>query len=218
MKIQFDNNLENLKRRVIEMAVIAQKMIELANQRLLENNYGARDEVFELENQVNHLEIEIEQSAVTLIALHQPAATDLRLLISVIHMINQIERLGDLAVNIVKRVPDMASVAPQTRNEIHNIAAVSGQMVRNALEAFVQGDAEKATAVCAADDHVDNLNRALLKQFIKDMKDGRLEPETGVEMILISKHYERIGDTATNLAEEVVFYLKGKTIKHHVQE
>ena len=217
MKIQFDNDLENLKRQVIEMAVVAQKMIELANSGLFENNNEARDQVFALEKQVNLQDVEIEQYAITLIALHQPAAIDLRLLISVIHMINQIERLGDLAVNIVKRLPDINSIGNHIRLELKTIADVSFQMVKNALESFVQGDAEKAKAVCADDDQVDNLNRALLQQFIQDMKDGRLEPETGVEMILISKHYERIGDAATNLSEEIIFHLNGKSIKHHVQ-
>jgi len=218
MKIRFDDDLENLKSRVIEMAVIAQRMIELANCCLLDNNHAVRGEVYELEGQVNHLEVEIEQSAVTLIALHQPAATDLRLIISVIHMINQLERLGDLAVNIVKCVPDITPVYPNIREEFKTIADLSSQMVKSSLEAFVQGDAEKAMIVCSDDDKVDNQNRTLLKKFIHDIKEGRLEPETGIEMILISKHYERIGDTATNLAEEVVFYIKGKSIKHHIQE
>lgn len=216
MKIQFDNDLENLKRYVIEMAVIAQKMIDLANSCLLNNALAEREQVFTLEKQVNAMDVEIEQSAITLIALHQPAATDLRLLVSVIHMINQIERLGDLAVNIVKRLPDINAVGRSIRLELKTIADVSSRMVKNALESFVQGDAEKAKAVCADDDQVDNLNRGLLRQFIQEMKDGRLEPEIGVEMILISKHYERIGDTATNLAEEVIFYLNGKSIKHHI--
>ena len=219
MKIQFDEDLEKLKHMLIDMATAVDKMIDLSNEILLRRDDSLVEQVYEIEKKVNRLEVDIESYCVTLIARHQPTATDLRLIVSVILMSNQLERLGDLAVNVAKRYPEIAKIPPHLFPEdMKPLVELSYQMVRDAISSFIDQDAEKARKVCVEDDEVDRLNRKLWKEFIKEIIRSDMDLETGFEMLMTSKQYERIGDCATNLAEEVVYYLEGENIKHHFAE
>jgi len=216
MKIQFDIDLENLKHMVIDMATAVEEMINLSNRILMEKDSSLVEKAYQIEDTVNHMEVEIEQFCVTLIARHQPTATDLRLLVCVIKMINQLERLGDLAINIAKRYNEFMKIPDYLLpRDIRFLVMLSTQMVKESIMAFIRLDAEKARQVCAMDDEVDRLNKKLWKDFIKNMIDSDIDLETGFEMLMAGKQYERIGDCATNIAEEVVYYLKGQNIKHH---
>jgi phosphate transport system protein len=215
MKTQFEQELENLKHMVIDMASCVDKMIELSNRIILERDISLLQSVYEMENQVNHMEVDIESFCVKLIALHQPAATDLRLIVSVIKMGGQLERLGDHAVNIGKRFREISRIPHQFfPPEMKPLVFLSSKMFKDVISAFVEQDPEKARKVCEMDDEVDALNKSVWKNFIQEMIRSHIDLETGFELLLTSRQYERIGDCATNLAEEVIFYLQGKNIKH----
>ncbi|MBN1902396.1 phosphate signaling complex protein PhoU [Candidatus Sumerlaeota bacterium] len=215
MKTQFEQELEDLKRQVVDMASGVNKMIELANRIILNREEFLLEEVYKIEKVINHMEVEIESFCVKLIALHQPAATDLRLIVSVIKMANQLERLGDHAVNIAKRFPGISRISPDfIPQDMKPLALRSSRMFQDVISAFIDQDSEKARKVCEMDDEVDGLNKLVWNNFIQEMIRSHIDLETGFELLLTSRQYERIGDCATNLAEEVVFYLQGKNIKH----
>ena len=219
MKIQFDLEIENLKHMLIDMATAADKMIELSNLIFLERDYMLVDEVYDIEDKVNHLEVDIEKTCVSLIARHQPTASDLRLIVAVIQMSNQLERLGDLAVNVAKRYKDIAKIPPHLfPADLRSLVTVSSQMVKDAMTAFIDRDAKMAHEICLKDDWVDMANRKIWKEFIRKIVENGIDLETGFEMLMTSKQYERIADCATNLAEEVIYYLNGENIKHRFQE
>ena len=219
MKIQFDADLETLKHMLMDMAVSVEQMLEVANRSLFAKDPSTMKQVYELENKVNHIEVEIEGYAVTLIARHQPAATDLRFIVSVIKIAHHLERMGDLAINIEKRLPEIAKISlPVFPENLKTISGVSLNMLKKAVAAFVNHDAEKAREVCETDDQVDELNKSLLKLFINDMIHSRMDAEEGIKMVMVAKQYERIGDCATNFAEEIIYYVLGKNIKHHFEK
>lgn len=219
MKIHFDTDLETLRHRLIDMSNNVKKMIQLATRIFFDQDPSLLDEIYEIEDLVNHQEIDIEEFGITLIALHQPAAKDLRMIITVLKMSTLNERMGDLAVNIAKRIPRMIPIPWESfPDEIHEISEISMEMLEDAVSSFLEQDPQKAREICLRDDVVDDLNRRILTEFISEINQSEIDTEKGLEMVMISKQYERIADCATNIAEEVIFYVKGKNIKHHYEE
>ncbi|HPB30671.1 MAG TPA: phosphate signaling complex protein PhoU [Candidatus Sumerlaeota bacterium] len=219
MRIHFDTDLDNLKRTLAEMSLSARHMIRLAGKMLFQHDLSPMQEIYHLERGVNQAEMDVDAIAVKLIALHQPAATDLRLIISVIKMSTQVERLGDLAINIAKRAPEIICLpAEEFPGDLETISRVAPGMVDDVMQAFLNHDEALARAVCQRDDVVDALNKNILMEYIRRISTGEIETEKGLEMIMISKQYERMADSATNIAEEIIFYIKGRNIKHNTEK
>ena len=218
MKIQFDKDLDVLKQMLIDMYNKVNKMIELANKILFQNDISCIEEMYKLESDVNYMEVDIDNHCVALMARHQPTAIDLRFILSVSKMSNHLERIADLGLNIVKSIKYISqNVLEQYVGNIQLISTISLQMVEDAMSAFIEHDAEKARAVCVRDDEVDNLHKNNFRKFLDEILKSKIDPESGIDMVFISKHFERIADQATNLAEEVIFYVQGKNIKHHLE-
>jgi phosphate transport system protein len=218
MKLQFDKDLDDLKHLLIDASSTVQKMIALAIRALLENDKRAADDAFVLEDKVNHMEVDIESHAITLMARRQPTAVDLRFIVSVVKMNNHLERIGDLAVNVVRMFEKISRAAlSRYMDDIREISSLSSGMVADAMAAFIENDSKKARSVCERDDLVDAQHLKILKECINDIVESEIDAESGIDLVLTSKQYERIGDVATNLAEEVIFYLEGKSIKHHIE-
>jgi len=219
MERHFDEELKLLKQKLLVMADTAQEMIGLAVKSLVDRKEEPAKQVFTLEEKVNRLEIEIENEVLRLIARHQPAAGDLRLLTATLKINNDLERVADQTCNISEtalyllKEPPMKVIA-----DIAHMASLAQKMIRDSIEAFVRHDSALAQKVCADDDQVDKSRDKMFSELLAAMiKDPSLITR-GVELILVGRNIERIADHATNIGEEVIFIEQGKNIKHHIQE
>ena len=219
MERHFDEELKHLKERLLQMADIAQEMIGLSVKSLAERKESLAKEVFELEDKVNHMEVEIEDFVLRLLALRQPAAGDLRLLTAVLKINNDLERVADQAVNIAEiAVELLQQPALKPLIDIPHMANLAQRMIKNSLDAFVNQDAQLAKKVCEDDDAVDSINDQIFRELLTIMIEDPKTTARAVDLILVSRNIERVADHATNIAEDVIFIVEGKNIKHHIQE
>lgn len=201
------------------MADLAQEMIGLAVKSLVDRNESMTKEVFHIEDRVNHMEIEIEDEVLRLLALRQPAARDLRLLTAILKINNDLERVADQAVNIAEIAVDLLKSPPlKPLIDIPHMANLAQRMIKNSLDAFVHHDPVLAQEVCEDDDEVDRINDQLFRELLTYMMQDPKSIARAVDLILVSRNIERIADHATNIGEDVIFIEEGKNIKHHIQE
>jgi phosphate transport system protein len=201
------------------MGDLAQEMIGLAIKALTERKEGFAQEVFNLEDKVNHLEVEIEDEVIRLLSLRQPVARDLRLLTAILKINNDLERVADQACNISETALYLLKEPPlKPLIDIPHMATLSQRMVKNSLDSFVNHDTVMAKEVCLDDDAVDRLNDQIFRELLTYMMENPRSITRAVDLILISRNLERIADHATNIGEEVIFIEEGKIIKHHLQE
>ncbi|MBI4353215.1 MAG: phosphate signaling complex protein PhoU [Candidatus Omnitrophica bacterium] len=219
MERHFDEELKSLKERLLQMADTAQEMIGLAVKSLAERKEELTKEVFVLEDRVNHIEIEIEEEVLRLLALRQPAAGDLRLLTAVLKINNDLERIADQAVNIAEIAADLLKQPPlKPLIDIPQMARLAQRMVKNSLDAFVNHNPLLAKQVCVDDDEVDKINDQIFRELLTYMMQDPKSINRAVDLILVSRNIERVADHATNISEDVIFIEQGKNIKHHIQE
>ena len=219
MERHFDEELNKLKKKLLEMADTAQSMIGLSVRSLIERDESVAKEVFPLEEKVNRMEIDIEDYVLKLLALRQPAARDLRLLTAILKINNELERVADQAVNIAEISLELMKQPPlKPLIDIPHMADLAQRMIRDAIEAFVHHDAGLATQVCEHDDDVDRLNEQLFRELVTYMLEDPKAIARAVDLILVSRNLERIADHATNIGEDVIFIEEGKNIKHHSQD
>lgn len=219
MERHFDEELALLKEKLLHMADISQQMIGLAIRCLKEREETLARNVFELEEKVNHLEIEIEDEALRLLALRQPAARDLRFLTAALKISNDVERIADQACNISETALYLLKEPPlKPLIDIPHMAHLAQWMVRSSLDAFVNHDAEIARQVCEEDDKVDRINDQIFRELLTYMMEDPKSITRAVDLILVSRNLERVADHATNIAEEVIFIEEGKNIKHHTAD
>lgn len=215
----FDEELKELKEKLLGMASRAEEQIALAIRGLKDREEKLACEVLDREESINLLDIEIDEMCMRLLALRQPMATDLRFITSAMKISNDLERIGDLAVNIAERTIDLLK-SPQLKPliDIPRMAQMSQDMVRDALNAFVNLDDKLARDVCLRDDQVDQLNDQVFRELLTYMMEDAGTISRAVDLILVGRHLERIADHATNIGEDVIYMVKGKTIKHHIEE
>lgn len=219
MERHFDEELKNLKQKLLTMADTAQEMIGLSVKSLTERNKKLTEEVFLLEDKVNHAEIEIEDEVLRLLALRQPAAGDLRLLTAILKINNDLERVADQAVNISELAIYLLKEPPlKPLIDIPHMANLAQKMIKNSIEAFVHHDPSLAKVVCQDDDEVDRINDQVFRELLTTMMEDPKSITRAVDLILVSRNIERIADHATNISEDVIFIEEGKNIKHHIQE
>jgi len=216
MERKFDEELTNLKEKLMQMATLAEESIALAVRSLKERNQDHAQQVFKIEETLNVLDIEIDNLGMRLFALRQPMASDLRLITSSMRIAVELERIGDLAVNIAERSLELLKQPPlKPLIDIPRMAEIAQQMVKDAIDAFVNKNDKLAKSVCERDDEVDDLNDQIFRELLTYMMQDPKTIEKGVELILVGRHLERIADHATNIGEDVIYFVKGKTIKHH---
>lgn len=214
----FHDELSQLKDRLLDMSGLVETQLDDAVQALLQRDPTRAGKVIESDLTVDELEVEIENRVTSLLALQQPMAKDLRLLLAALKISNDLERVGDHAVNIAQsaeRLVDAPAVAPKP--ELVDMARRVREMLSRALTAFVKGDSEAARAVCLLDDPVDALHRSMFRILLTHMAENPRTIGPAMELSLVSRNLERVGDLATNIAEDVVFLVEGKTIKHHAE-
>jgi phosphate transport system protein len=211
----FDRELHDLKKRLLRMAALAEEMIDRAITELVERDEKPTQEVMRSEEQVNLLQIEIDEEVVRLLATRQPVAGDLRFILAAAKINSDLERIGDLAVNITENVHTLVQQPPlKPLIDIPRMADLSRQMVRESLDAFVKGDVLLAQKVILTDDQVDGLKDQVLRELLTYMMADPHAIERALALILIARHLERIADHATNIAEDVIYLIQGRDVRH----
>ena len=219
MERHFEEALRQLKQKLLEMSTYVETAIGKSIIAFKERNGKLAEEVVEGDNKIDMLEVEIDNLAVKLLALMQPMAGDLRFITSVLMINNNLERLGDLGVNIAQRTLDLLKEPPVLKvGHIHGMADVAQKMLKESLNAFVNNNVELAQKVCEMDDEVDQLNRKIFKELLDQMHKDSALIERSLDLILISKNLEKIADHVTNICEEVIYIANGKIIKHHLTD
>jgi phosphate transport system protein len=215
-RVKFHQSLDELKERLLMMAGMAEQGIQRSVEAYSTRDLSLCELVFRSEPAINRLEREIDQMALDLLAMEQPMAIDLRFILSVIRINADLERVGDQAVNIAVRVREMDAYANiDLPVDIPKLASLSLAMVRKALQAFIEGNAEMADSIFEMDDQVDEMNDAAynaLSSLIREKPE--LTPQS-LNALIIARNLERVGDHATNIAEDVIFWVRGADVRHH---
>jgi phosphate transport system protein len=216
-RTRFHQNLDDLKEKLLVMAGMAEQATQRAIEAYRVGDVSICDLVMRSEPAINRMERDIDQMALDLLAMEQPMAIDLRFILSVIKINADLERVGDRAVKIAERVRDLQTVpAVELPVDIPKLAALAATMVRNALQAFIDGDAALAEKVLLMDDDVDELNHAIFDTLTEYIKEQPAHTQQALNVLLIARNLERVGDHATNIAEDVIFWVRGADVRHHL--
>ncbi|HEX2445886.1 MAG TPA: phosphate signaling complex protein PhoU [Vicinamibacterales bacterium] len=211
----FHEELDALKARLLEMGGLAEEKVRLSIQSLVERDSALVEEVLAGDDPINRLHIEVDGRGFMLLALHQPVATDLRMIVSAIKINTDLERIGDLAVNIAEAARRYLKHPPvKPLIDIPQMATIAQTMLRDALDAFVRRDPALAQVVLDSDDRLDALKTQVFRELLTYMLQDPHTIEPGLDLILVSRHLERIGDHATNIAEDVIFMVSAKDVRH----
>lgn len=215
MPRHFDQELLDLKEKILRMGSLVEEQVQGALRALIERDSDLARKIIANDLQVNTLDVEVDEDCLRLLALQQPAARDLRFITTAMKISTELERISDLAENICERALEL-NEEPQLKpyNDIPRMANWSLRMVKEALEAFVNHDATLARKVCADDDFVDDLTHQLFRELLSFMLENPQTITRAIRMTFISKYLERIADHATNVAELVVYMVEGKIIRH----
>ena len=215
----FRADMETLKSRLVEMAGLAEEQVRAAVESLLERDEEKARQVVEGDRAVNDLEMEIDDRVIQLLALQQPMARDLRFILMAMKISNDLERVGDHAVNIAEEVIYLLElprvVVPP---EIEEMVRITSGMLTDSLGSFVRQDSALAREVVMRDDKVDALHQSMFRILITHMMENPRNIGPGMDMLLISRNLERIADLATNVAEDLVYLVEGRVIKHHAEK
>jgi len=210
----YEKELDQLRELILQMAGKVEKMIAQSVKALVEFDIELAKETIEVDHQVNHDEIVSDELCLIILAKRQPMALDLRFITLALKMVTDLERIGDLAVNIAERVADLRSrLLPKFYDDIQRMASIVQSMIRDAIDAFVASDVKKAQDVVDRDDEVDELFTRVFRELLSIMRD-ETNVEYGMHIQSVAKVLERMADHCTNLAEQVIFMVKGKDIRH----
>jgi phosphate transport system protein len=215
----FQDELEQLKARLLEMGGLAEEAVRLAVKGLVDRDRDLIARVLSGDGPLNALHIEVDSRCFTLLALYQPMAADLRAIVAAVKINTDLERVGDLAVNIAEAAQRYIERPPVKKLiDIPRMATISQRMLRDALDAFVRRDTELAQHVLNEDDALDALKTQIFRELLTYMLQDPSTIEPALDLILVSRHLERIGDHATNIAEDVIFMVLAKDVRHHAAE
>ena len=215
----FQEELEQLKARLLEMGGLAEDRLRLAVRGLVERDLGLVERVLVSDGAINQLHIEIDDRCFKLLALHQPMAVDLRAIVSAVKINTDLERVGDLAVNIAEAAGRYLEHPPvKELIDIPRMADIAQGMLRDALDAYVRRDITLAQDVLNRDDELDLLKTMVFRELLTHMLRDPATIEPSLDLVLISRHLERVGDHATNVAEDVIFMVSAKDVRHHIED
>ena len=211
----FHEELGRLKQQLLDMAALAEELVDMAVQARTERDLGLAERVIERDNDLDAMEVAVDNACIHLLALQQPLARDLRLITMGMKISNDLERVGDHAVNIAEGVRHQAShVVSMELAEIDEMSRLAREMLSDAMDSFVRGDAVAARSVCQRDDRVDQLNDSVFRILVTHMMEDPRRIGAAMSLLLASRNLERIADLATNISEDVVFLVEGRNIKH----
>ena len=215
----FQEELEALKGRLLEMGGLTEERVRAAVEGLVARDHALLDTVLTGDEPVNRLHIDVDNRCFRLLALYQPMATDLRAIVAAVKINSDLERVGDLAVNIAEAAARYLGHAPVKQLiDIPRMGTIAQTMLRDALDAFVRGDVQLAQRVLDEDDRLDDLKTQIFRELLTYMLQDPSTIEPALDLVLVSRHLERIGDHATNVAEDVIFIVSARDVRHHAQE
>lgn len=217
-KDKFHREVEDLIAGLLRLAALAEEALTRSLKALSDRNPDLARKVIQGDKVINDLEEELDSECVRIIALYQPVAIDLRQVMAADHLIVELERIGDLAVNIAEEVLNLEQLPPlELHRDLFRMSRTVQAMIRDSLHAFINQDAVLAREVCRQDDEVDYLNRVLVQEFLELMSQSREALTAGLIQINVARQLERVGDHATNIAEQVVYMVEGESIRHRCQ-
>ncbi len=212
---EYENDLKKLRERLLKMAGRVEEMIADSVKSLVERDVELARRTIDADRLVNRAEVEVDELCMVILAKRQPVASDLRFVTLSLKMVTDLERIGDLAVNICERALDLGEDAPlKPWVDVPRMGSIVQAMVRDAIDAFVAGDVDRAQSVIDRDKALDELYIRVFRDLLASMLDDGSKVERGIHAQSVAKWLERMGDHATNLAEQVIFMVKGKDIRH----
>ena len=215
MSMHLQQEIENLKKKLLALVATAKDAVEKAVKSVDERDAALAQAVVDGDFDIDRAEVDLEESCLKILALHQPVATNLRVIVSVMKMNNDIERIGDLAVNIAERALFLCGQSPvEAPSDLAEMRAKALAMLPRSLDALVRLDANCAREVRAADDEVDDINRKLFKEFAAAVRRNPDHVESLLSYLSVGRHLERIADYATNIAEDVIYLMEGEIVRH----
>lgn len=219
MERRFEHELESLRTSLVKMGSVVEDSIGTAIRSLLNRDDALAQKVIDADERINSLELEIDNSILDLLALQQPVASDLRFILASQKINNDLERIGDHAVNIAESVQALRQF-PNVRptEEIPRMAEITRTMLKEVLDSFIQPDPRLALEVLKRDDEIDELNREVARKVINLVRKDPQIIEGSLAIVRVSRNLERVADLATNIAEEVLFYTQARVVKHHAEE
>jgi phosphate transport system protein len=217
--IRLEEEISKLKKMLFEMATSVEEMIAKSIKALKDRNMIMAEEVIKSDAKINEMEIDIDNQCIRILALYHPEAEDLRTVSMIMKINNDLERIGDHAVNIAEKTIYLADKPPvKPLIDIPKMADKAIQMLQESLDAFVNKDAELAVEVCKRDDEVDSLEPQIVRELITYMIGDPQTIDRSLNLILIAREIERVADLATNIAEDTYYIVSGKSLKHHSLE
>jgi phosphate transport system protein len=211
----FHEELADVRSRLLEMAAMAEELVRRAVEAVMERDIEKAESVILGDRELDAMEVALDEAGVNLLALHQPFARDLRMIMMILRIANDLERVGDHAVNIAETVEHLEGRPPVERfPQLEEIARVAREMLSDALDAFVREDPDAAHEVCKRDDRADALHESLFRTLLTHMMEDPRRIGSSMSMILVSRNLERVADLATNVAEDVIYLVEGRIIKH----
>jgi phosphate transport system protein len=215
----FEEELEGLQGRLLQMGGFAEERVQAAVRGLVKRDLSLTERVLTGDGPINDLHVEVDERCFRLLALYQPMATDLRRVVAAVKINSDLERVGDLAVNIAEAAQRYASQPPVKQLiDIPRMAGIAQEMLHDALDSFVTRDTAMARAVLAHDDELDALKTQVFRELLTYMLQDPRTIEAALDLILVSRHLERIGDHATNVAEDVIFMVSAQDVRHHLRD
>ena len=212
---RYEEDLKKLREDILYMGGLVEDQIQKAVSSLVDRDSALAETIIQRDQEVNRLDVEIDDLCIRLLALRQPAGGDLRFITTALKITTDLERIGDMAVNICERALEL-NMEPQLKPyiDIPRMARTSERMIRESLDAFVREDTDLALKVCKDDDEVDQLNAQIFRETLTFMLENTQTISRATKIASVSKYLERIADHATNIAEMVIFMVKGKSIRH----
>jgi phosphate transport system protein len=219
MDRHFDEELQRVKKALLEVAAMVEDSIVRSLDAMKRKNVKAAEKVLEIDHEIDQREIAIEEQCIELIARHQPVGADLRFLIGAIKINNDLERMGDHAVNIATQVSYIID-KPRIKNvtNIWSMARAVKEMLKMSVESFMSNDVEKAQRVCERDNIVDEMRDEIIRILLTHMLEDPEKIGTAIPLFLVAKNLERIADLSTNICEDVIYIAQARVIKHHAEE
>jgi phosphate transport system protein len=211
--------IATLKKEILSLGAATEEILYKAMKSLEGRDKVLAEQVMEEDSAIDEMEVEIEEDCLKVLALHQPVAIDLRLIIAILKINNDLERVGDLAVNIAERAAFLAAKEPIAIPEnLTNMAEISRDMLEKSLDSLVAEDSTLAHKVCGMDNSVDAINREMYMFIQDEIRKDPSKMERLIHLLSISRHLERIADLATNIAEDVIYMIEGEIIRHKAEE
>lgn len=219
MPLHLQREIENLRKKILRLGALAETAVYESTLSIEERDAEAAQKIIEKDLQIDHAEVEVEEDCLKILALHQPVAIDLRFIIAVMKINNDLERVGDLAVNIAERA---CFLAAQPRVSVSldfaGMANKTRLMLKKSLDALVNMSADRARNVCASDDEIDAMNRQMYLAVQDGIRQHPDQLESLIHLLSASRHLERIADHATNIAEDVLYMIEGEIVRHRAEE